>query len=68
MTSLKKIQQGIMTMVNASPVALLVVLFTWSYWAYNYRMGWAQYINKGQAIQGIRGIYRIHQYHIDIIP
>ncbi|RCH95631.1 Palmitoyltransferase zdhhc15 [Rhizopus azygosporus] len=53
MTSLKRIQQGIMTMVNASPVALLVVLFTWSYWAYNYRMSWAQYINKGQVIQGV---------------
>ncbi|ORE15431.1 hypothetical protein BCV71DRAFT_245216 [Rhizopus microsporus] len=57
MTSLKRIQQGIMTMVNASPVALLVVLFTWSYWAYNYRMSWAQYINKGQVIQVYQPIF-----------
>ncbi|CAO3698503.1 unnamed protein product [Rhizopus stolonifer] len=41
-----------MTTVNASPVALLVVILSWSFWAVNFRLSWGQYINKGQFIQG----------------
>ncbi|EIE84060.1 hypothetical protein RO3G_08765 [Rhizopus delemar RA 99-880] len=51
--SLKKVQRCCMAIVNASPVALLVVLFTWSFWAFNFRLIWNQFINKEHFIQVI---------------
>jgi palmitoyltransferase len=40
-----------MTMVNASPMALLLCIFGWSFWAYNFRLAWSL-ASDGQVLQG----------------
>ncbi|KAI9248740.1 DHHC palmitoyltransferase-domain-containing protein [Sporodiniella umbellata] len=51
-SSLKKVQFYCMAGVNASPVALLLLIFTWSFLAFNFCLSWAQLISKGYFAQG----------------
>jgi hypothetical protein len=49
--SVSQVQRGCMAMVNASPMALLLCIFGWSFWAYNFRLGWSL-ASDGQVLQG----------------
>lgn len=40
-----------MRIVNASPIVLLVLTFTWSYWAYNFSLCF-ELLKEGHAFQG----------------
>jgi hypothetical protein len=49
--SCKTIQKYIMAVVNASPILLLMLIFTWSYWAYNVSLSFSL-IQEGHYFQG----------------
>jgi palmitoyltransferase len=42
-----------MTVVNASPVVLLCLIFTWSYWAFNFSLA-VGLLKEGHTLQGKR--------------
>lgn len=45
-----------MAIVNASPIVLLLVIFIWSYWAYNVSLSYGL-ISEGHVIQGKKKKY-----------
>ncbi|KAI8886340.1 zf-DHHC-domain-containing protein [Backusella circina FSU 941] len=49
--SVSKVQRVCMAMVNASPMALLLCIFIWSFWAYNFRLAWSLASDDGQILQ-----------------
>ncbi|CAO3646916.1 unnamed protein product [Mucor fragilis] len=61
--SFKKTQQCIMTVVNASPVILLCLIFTWSYWAFNFSLSMGL-LQEGHTLQGSLYILFYHPIFI----
>lgn len=49
--SCSSIQRSIMAFVNASPIILLLVIFIWSYWAYNFSLCY-NLVSEGHGVQG----------------
>ncbi|KAI9244610.1 hypothetical protein EDC94DRAFT_530803 [Helicostylum pulchrum] len=49
--SCSTIQRTVMAIVNASPIVLLLLIFIWSYWAYNVSLSYGL-ISEGHVIQG----------------
>lgn len=56
-----------MAVVNASPILLLMLIFTWSYWAYNVSLSFTL-IQEGHYFQGkITAVYYYLTVTYDII-
>ncbi|KAI7894937.1 DHHC palmitoyltransferase-domain-containing protein [Mucor mucedo] len=61
--SCASIQRAIMAFVNASPVILLLLIFIWSYWAFNFSLCY-NLVSEGHGVQGSLYILFYHPLFI----
>lgn len=63
--SLKQIQRTIIRIVDASPVALLLLIFSWSFWAYLFSLCLGL-IKEGNTLHGSNIIRVVYVYMTDL--